>query len=212
MGRIGPAKGPAGPRSKSEELLLICSTKRSDELMPLDSWLAQGAGSEGAIPGHFNNMVTAVGNFSTIDDLRGNVVSKGAEKSERIARGRVLCYKVVMTKRLTLTMCMLAALFVSAVRLPASSCPVLSAPIGQACKPGSCPNKACCADAEKNKSLPSPPLAKNDSASQQLVAIVAPSLATCLIPVQAVERPTDLSRHVAACATPKRVFLCTFLI
>jgi len=118
-----------------------------------------------------------------------------------------------MVKRLTLAGCMLAALFVSAVRLPASSCPVLSAPIGQACKQGSCPNKACCANAEKNKSLPSPPLAKDDSTSQQLVAIVAPSLATCLIPVRAVERPTNLSAHrVAASATSKRAFLCTFLI
>jgi hypothetical protein len=117
-----------------------------------------------------------------------------------------------MTKRLTLTMCMLAALFVSAVRLPASSCPVLSAPIGQACKPGSCPNKACCADAEKNKSLPALPLAKTDSASQHLVAIVAPSLTTRVIPVKAVERPTDLSHRVAASATPDRAFLCTFLI
>jgi hypothetical protein len=118
-----------------------------------------------------------------------------------------------MVKRLPLVGCMLAALFVSAVRLPASSCPVLSAPIGQACKQGSCPNKACCADAEKNKSLPSPPLAKNDGASQNLVAIVAPRLTTCLIPVQAVERPTDLSAHrVAASATAKRAFLCTFLI
>ena len=91
-----------------------------------------------------------------------------------MAYRRILCYKVAMAKRLTLAMCVVAALFTSAVRLPASSCPVLSAPIGQACKPGSCPNKACCADAEKNKSLPSPPLAKNDSAGQQLVAIVAP--------------------------------------
>jgi hypothetical protein len=115
--------------------------------------------------------------------------------------------------RLMLAAVMVTALFVSAVRLPASACPVSSPPIGQACKQGSCPNKKCCADAEKNKSLPSPPLAKDDGASQQLGAIAAPSLTTCLIPVQPVEHPTDLSAHrFAASATPKRVFLCTFLI
>lgn len=134
--------------------------------------------------------------------------------SERMARRRVLCYKAWrMMKRLMLAVCLLAALFVSAVRLPASSCPVLSAPIGRACKQGSCPNKACCSDAEKNKSLPTPPLAKDDSASQQLFAIVAPSLTTCLLALQAAERSTDLSAHRAAhSATPKRVLLCTFLI
>ncbi len=108
---------------------------------------------------------------------------------------------------------LLTALFTSTVRLPASSCPVLSAPIGQSCKPGSCPNKSCCAQAEKNKSLPSTPLAKDDSASQQLVAVVAPRQTTCLIPVQAGERSSDLSAHrVVNSAAPKRVFLCTFLI
>src|SRR5437868_14090113 len=133
---------------------------------------------------------------------------------ERIALKRVLCYKSgAMTNRLTVAAFMVAALFVSAVRLPASACPVSSPPIGQACKPGSCPNKACCANAEKNKSWPSIPLAQHDSAGQQLVAIVAPSPATCLVAVQPVERLTDASAHgVAASATPKRVFLCTFLI
>src|SRR3954469_2215273 len=98
-----------------------------------------------------------------------------------------------MATRLTLTLCMLTALFVSTVRLPALACPVSSPPIGQACKPGSCPNKACCAAAEKNKSLPSLPIAKGNSTSQQLVAVVAPSLTTCLFPVQAGERQTYLS-------------------
>jgi hypothetical protein len=115
--------------------------------------------------------------------------------------------------RFALAALMVTALFVSAVRLPASACPISSPPIGQACKQGSCPNKKCCDDAEKNKSLPSPPLAKADSASQQLVGIVTRSPATCLFPVQPVERLTNPSAHgLAASATPKRVFLCTFLI
>ena len=140
-------------------------------------------------------------------------LSERSRDFERMARRRVLCYKVRMVTRLTLTVCMLAALFVSAVRLPASSCPVLSAPIGKACQPGSCPNKACCADAEKNKSLPSLPLANENGASQQLLAIVTPSLTTCLALMRPSEREGDLSAHrVAQSATPKRALLCTFLI
>src|SRR5947199_6892116 len=100
-----------------------------------------------------------------------------------------------MINRLMLAAFMVTVLFVSAVRLPASACPVSSPPIGEACKQGSCPNKACCAEAEKNKSLPSLPIAKDDSASQQLVAVVAPPVTICLIPVQAAERPTYLSGH-----------------
>jgi hypothetical protein len=125
-----------------------------------------------------------------------------------------LCYVLAgMVTRLTLTVCMLAALFVSAVRLPASACPVSSPPIGQACKPGSCPNKACCAQAEKNKSLPSPPLAKDDSTSQHLVAVVAPAITAFVMPVRADGHRADLSAHVLAySATPKRTLLCTFLI
>ena len=108
---------------------------------------------------------------------------------------------------------MLGALFVSAVRLPASACPVSSPPIGEGCKQGSCPNKACCAQAEKNKSLPKPPLAKDDSTSQQLVAVVATATIASLMPVGAKDRRNDFYAHVVAySATPKRTLLCTFLI
>lgn len=121
--------------------------------------------------------------------------------------------RLEIVKRLTIGICMVAALFVSAVRLPALSCPVSSAPIGEACKQGSCPNKACCAEAEKNKSLPSLPIAKDDSASQQLMATVAPTSTICLIPVQEAERPSYLPAHrQPVSSTARRALLCTFLI
>src|SRR5213592_3343071 len=72
-----------------------------------------------------------------------------------------------MINRLMLAAFMVTTLFVSAVRLPASACPASSPPIGQACKQGSCPNKACCAEAEKNKARPSSqPLVKDDTTAE----------------------------------------------
>src|SRR5438270_11065771 len=93
-----------------------------------------------------------------------------------------------MINRLMLAAFMVTALFVSAVRLPASACPASSPPVGQACKQGSCPNTACCAEAEKNKAWPSSqPLVKDDSAASLLVAIVTPCMTCCLLPVRTEE-------------------------
>src|SRR5438477_4386923 len=119
-----------------------------------------------------------------------------------------------MINRLMLAAFMVAALFVSAVRLPASACPVSSPSIGQACKPGSCPNKACCAEAEKNKARPSsPPLVKDDSTASLLIAVVTPDLTNCLLPVRPAEHSADAGAlGLTASTPPKRVFLCTFLI
>src|SRR4029077_2362692 len=109
---------------------------------------------------------------------------------------------------------MVTALFVSAVRLPASACPVSSPPIGQACKQGSCPNKACCAEAEKNKARPSsPPLVKGDSTASLLVAVIRPSLTRCLLPVRPAEHSTEPAALGPTASTPPlRGFLCSLLL
>src|SRR5205085_1666033 len=119
-----------------------------------------------------------------------------------------------MINRLMLAAVMVMALLVSAVRLPASACPASSPPIGQSCKQGSCSNKACCAEAEKNKAQPSsPPLVKDDSAASLLVAVVTPGLTSCLLSVRPAERSGDpAALGLAASTPPKRVVLCTFLI
>ena len=119
-----------------------------------------------------------------------------------------------MINRLMLAAFMVTTLFVSAVRLPASACPAFSPPIGQACKQGSCPNKACCAEAEKNKARPSsPPLVKDDSTASLLVAVITPGLTSCLLPVRPAEHSADpAALGLTASMPPKRVFLCTFLI
>src|SRR5438309_8495965 len=107
-----------------------------------------------------------------------------------------------MINRLMLATLMVTALFLSAVRLPASACPASSPPIGQACKQGSCPNKACCADAEKNKSLPSAPLVKDDSTTSQLAAVVTPSLTTCSASVLVQESSNESAALGLTASTP----------
>src|SRR2546423_13894626 len=119
-----------------------------------------------------------------------------------------------MINRLMLATLVVTALFVSAVRLPGSACPASSPPIGQACKQGSCPNKACCAEAAKNKAPPSsPPLVKDDSTASLFVAVITPGLMCCLLPVRPAEHSADpAALGLTASMPPKRGFLCTFLI
>src|SRR5438046_4353664 len=119
-----------------------------------------------------------------------------------------------MINRLTLAALIVVALCVRAVRLPASACPASSPPIGQACKQGSCPNKACCAEAEKNKARPSSqPFVKDDTTASLLVAVITPGLTSCLLPVRPAEHSADPAPYgLTASTPPKRVLLCTFLI
>jgi len=60
-------------------------------------------------------------------------------------------------------MAMTAALFTAPVNFAARSCILSSAPEQQACKPGSCANKTCCATSSEHKSTPAHPLTKADS-------------------------------------------------
>src|SRR5437879_246269 len=115
-------------------------------------------------------------------------------------------------RQLTLTAFLLMALSASAVRLPANSCPVASAPIGKACRPGSCANKSCCIDSQKNHNVPSPPLAKDGDSNNQLVAVVAPCLTDSVVEFRSIQiSPHSLAICVASSA-PRLALLCTFLI
>lgn len=113
-------------------------------------------------------------------------------------------------KRLTLTAFILLALFASAVRLPASECVVGSAPIGKACKPACCASKTCCAESQKNHSLPSTPLAK-DGGNHGLTAIVAMISTNFVVPFQSLHVVFPPPADVATLA-PRLELLCTFLI
>src|SRR5258705_381942 len=68
-----------------------------------------------------------------------------------------------MLSRIIVSLSMTAALFTAPVGLGARSCILSSAPVQQACKPGSCANKICCATSKQHKSSTTQPLAKSDS-------------------------------------------------
>jgi hypothetical protein len=116
-----------------------------------------------------------------------------------------------IVRRLTLTAFLLTALFASVARLPANTCPVASPPIGKVCRQGSCPNKACCAESQKNKSLPSTPAVKDSGASQQLVAIPTTNSPASFAYIPVVERGAAIAKAIV-CAPPRLALLCTFLI
>src|SRR6267142_2246818 len=68
-----------------------------------------------------------------------------------------------MLSRIIVSLSMTAVLFTAPVGLGARSCILSSAPVQQACKPGSCANKTCCATSKQHKSSTTQPLAKSDS-------------------------------------------------
>ena len=120
-------------------------------------------------------------------------------------------YMFASVRQGTLAAILLVALFTTAARLPSSPCAVASAPIGKACRPGCCANKACCAESQKNHSLPSQPLIK-DTANHELTAIAAPTVAIPNFSIQSSEAlPCSQATHFARSA-PAPALLCTFLI
>jgi hypothetical protein len=85
-----------------------------------------------------------------------------------------------MLSRIITSAAMAAALITAPVSLTARSCILSSAPAQQACKPGCCANKTCCATSSEHKSTPSHPLTKADSsykvnATSVALAVVPPS-------------------------------------
>src|SRR5262249_59219014 len=110
-----------------------------------------------------------------------------------------------------LTALVLTAVFYGAVRLPAVVCPVLSAPIGKACRMGACPSQSCCADSQKNHQLPSTPLAKDSGANYQLLAVLAPNMAT-VTPIRSLQLSSHFSAADIIVFAPRLPLLCTFLI
>jgi hypothetical protein len=123
-----------------------------------------------------------------------------------------VCYNDFMVKRLMLTAFLLISLLVGAVRVPASVCTISSAPIGKACRPGCCANQGCCAESQKNHSLPSQPLSKASGANHELTAVVVSNLVTPVIPVHFFELTRASSATCPDRPGPRLAFLCTFLI
>src|SRR5262249_43937831 len=114
-------------------------------------------------------------------------------------------------KQLTVAAIVLTALFASAVRLPATVCAVASSPIGEACHQGCCANKKCCADSQKNHSLPAQPLLKT-SGNHEVIAIVAPVLRASIVSIRSFDVSESPSSSGTFSSAPRPALLCTFLI
>jgi hypothetical protein len=116
-----------------------------------------------------------------------------------------------MLSRIITSVAMAAALVTAPVSLTARSCILSSAPAQQACKPGCCANKTCCATSSEHKSTPSQPLTKADSGQQ----LKATCFATAL-PLSSYEVGAEQFRFQAAAplanSPPRLALLCTFLI
>src|SRR5207247_6623915 len=66
--------------------------------------------------------------------------------------GLTCVIRTAMLSRIVLSIAMATALVTAPVSLTARSCILSSAPIQQACKPGCCANKTCCATSSEHKS------------------------------------------------------------
>jgi hypothetical protein len=105
----------------------------------------------------------------------------------------------------------LAALLMSAVRLPATVCPVANPAIGKSCH-GCCANKTCCAESKKNQNIPSTPIAKDSGGNHELVAIVSQVVSAKVAQFTTREPSLRFSAVCIADSAPQPAFLCTFLI
>ena len=117
-----------------------------------------------------------------------------------------------MLGRIIVSLAITAVLFVAPMGVTARSCILSSAPAQQACKPGCCANKTCCATSSEHKSTPAHPLAKADSsydvnaASIALPVIVPPS------PEVASQKFRLSSASVGGHSPPTLALICIRLI
>ncbi len=116
-----------------------------------------------------------------------------------------------MLSRIVLSIAMAAALVTAPVNLTARSCILSSAPIQQACKPGCCANKTCCATSSEHKSTPSQPLTKADSsykvnATPIALPVVLPS------PEAGAQQIPSFNAKCSAHSPPTLALICIRLI
>jgi hypothetical protein len=106
---------------------------------------------------------------------------------------------------------MSAVLFTAPMGLTARSCILSSAPAQQACKPGSCANKTCCATSSDHKSTSSQPLTKADS-SYKVNATSVALLVVPAIPEFGGQRFQVFNAESEAHSPPPLALICIRLI
>jgi len=118
-----------------------------------------------------------------------------------------------MLSKIIVSVAVTAVLFAAPLGFATRSCILSSAPTEQACKPGSCANKTCCATSNEHKSTPAHQLAKADSGYDVNAASVA-SATVIVPPSPEVARQKFLlsNASVVAHSSPTLAVLCSFLI
>jgi hypothetical protein len=116
-----------------------------------------------------------------------------------------------MLSRIITSVAMAAALITAPVSLTARSCILSSAPVQQACKPGCCANKMCCATSSQHKSNPSQPLTKADS-SYQVNATAVALLAVAPSPESGAQQFSVSHAASGAHSPPTLALICIRLI
>ena len=117
-----------------------------------------------------------------------------------------------MLSRIIASVAMTAVLFTAPFGFASRSCILSSAPPEQACKPGSCANKSCCATSSEHKSTPAPQLAKADVGYDANAAFVASAATAPACPQIASQKLLLSSRSIVAHFPPTLAVLCSFLI
>jgi hypothetical protein len=117
-----------------------------------------------------------------------------------------------MSSRIIVSLAMSAVLFTAPMGLTARACILSSAPAQQACKPGSCANKTCCATSGEHKSTPSHPLAKADSSYKVNATFVALAVTAPPSPEVGSQKLLLSNALVGWHSPPTLAVLCSFLI
>jgi hypothetical protein len=117
-----------------------------------------------------------------------------------------------MLRRIIVSLAMTAVLFTAPVGFAERSCILSSAPAEQACKPGSCANKTCCATSSGHKSTQTHQLAKADSGYDVNAAFVASAVIVAPSSEVGSEKFLLSNVSVGALSAPTLALICIRLI
>jgi hypothetical protein len=117
----------------------------------------------------------------------------------------------LLVRRMAAALVLVVAVFTTTTRLPASVCPVASAPVGEACQMGCCANKCCCAHSVKSEQAPVPAV-KQTEANLELILSNAISASFVVAPIAFEAGQVDGGAAHVVISKTRPALLCTFLI
>ena len=117
-----------------------------------------------------------------------------------------------MLGKLGISVTIMAALVLGAVRLPAAACILSNAPSEKACRMGCCANMTCCMTSHKRTGLPVQPLAKSGASQENLSAIPATVAVALVSPAATAPSHVFSGAGGVAHSPPPLVLICIRLI